>query len=140
LLVFYSNMNKKQATNYQQYYANREVYEKANIIWIDNFIIRLIRNHIIRSSFVTENSLICHPWLKSQDYIKECLNTGFTPAMRFIYLDKQNYINDINHIPILYHNPRHANHKNIPLTLNQLDANDILFKFDFPIEYEHWRE
>lgn len=43
---------RSSESNFQKYISNKKLYETANTIRIDNFIICLIRNHIVRCMYI----------------------------------------------------------------------------------------
>ena len=53
-----TRMFRTSQSNYLKYVSNKSLYDKANIVRIDNFIIQLIRNYIIRSTITYEHNLI----------------------------------------------------------------------------------
>ena len=93
-------------SGFTKYIANRKLYTKIDIPRIDNFIIKITRDHIARSSIV-DNANIAGPLLTVDNrYIKRCLTSGIIPPEAFIYLDSRGYVQNNEGIPILYHIPR----------------------------------
>lgn len=93
--------------------SNKKLYNEAKISRIDNFIIHLIRNHIIKSSQCQENNLILAPYHVNETYIYKTLQSGYVPPEAFLYLDSKGFIQNELGIPILYHIYRRANNKAI---------------------------
>ncbi|KNC24125.1 hypothetical protein FF38_05532 [Lucilia cuprina] len=54
---------------------------------IDNFIIKLIRNHILKCTECTTNNLIFAPYYTDDQYILNTLISGHVPPEAFIHLD-----------------------------------------------------
>lgn len=102
-----------------KYISNKKLYNKANIIRIDNFIISLIRNNILRCLQCSENNLIMAPYYENQEYIITSLNRGFVPPEAFLFLDSRNVIQNENGTPIFYHNYRRANVKAVNCNLEE---------------------
>lgn len=104
-------------SNFLKYVSNKNLYNKSNIVRIDNFIISLIRNYIVRSTSGNENNLIMAPYFTDFGYIENALQKGLGPPESFLYLDKLNKIQDENGVPIFYHNYRRANDKAVNTNL-----------------------
>ena len=100
-------------SNYKYYNSNKKLYNRAKICRIDNFIISLIRNHIIRITACTENNLILTPYYTNEQYIQNSLLRGYVPPEAFLYLNKHGFIQNENGIPIFYHIYRRTSDKNI---------------------------
>lgn len=111
-----TSLYRTAQSQYTKYVSNKKLYNKANVVRIDNFIINLIRNHILRCTTNYENNLIMAPYYTNENYISEALGKGFVPPEAFIYLDKNRYIQDINGIPVIYHIYRRANIKAVQST------------------------
>lgn len=110
------NLYRTPNSNFQKYYSNSVLYNTAGIIRIDNFMIKLIRNHFASASEITNNSLIFPIAYPDTNYIKKTLTSGYIPPEAFIYLDKHGYIQNNQAVPILYHVPRHKANKTITYT------------------------
>ena len=110
-----------------KYISNREMYSKFNFPKVDNYMFKLIRDHIARTSRSVENTHISGPLLTADEtYIQSCLLSGSIPPEAFIYLDSQGYIQNDESIPILYHTPREYLKKQIrfdPLNTNNTNYN-----------------
>lgn len=106
-------MYNTKASNYKKAYSNKIIYNKANINRIDNFILRLTRDHFANATNIKQNSLIFSALYPNPSYHKNTLNSGYIPPEAFPYLDANNYISDANNIPIIYHASRHKNKKQI---------------------------
>ena len=102
------NSYRKPESHYKHYISNKKIYNKAKIIRVDNFIIKLIRKHYARAAETMHNSNINHPVYTDEIYIKKTINNEFITPESFIYLDKRQYIQNINKIPIFYHINRRA--------------------------------
>ena len=107
------NKYRKPETEFKHYISNKKLYNESNIIRIDNFIIHLIRKHYSRAADNIINSNISHPIFTDEVYIKKILKNQFIPPESFIYLDKLNFIQDSNNIPIFYHINRRSTNKEI---------------------------
>lgn len=106
-----TSLFRSPQSNYVKFISNKKLYNKSNIIRIDNFIINLIRNNILRCTSCIENNLIMAPYYTSENYISKALLNGFGPPEAFLYLDKLKIIQNENGIPIFYHNYRRATTK-----------------------------
>lgn len=98
---------------YKKYYSNKKIYNKAGIPRIDNFIIKLIRDHFANASRNKSNSLIFSAFYPNPLYHAKTLSSGFIPPEVFLYMDTHGYIQDETNIPTIYHVPRHKNKKSI---------------------------
>ncbi|KAI8130893.1 RNA-directed DNA polymerase from mobile element jockey [Lucilia cuprina] len=107
------SLYRSPKSNYVKYISNKKLYDSANIIRIDNFIIHLIRNHIKRCCECDTNNLIAAMYYCNEDYITTCLINGYVPPESFPYLDKKGFIINNNYIPIIYHISRRINNKTI---------------------------
>ena len=123
-----TRLYRAPSSNYKKYISNQILYNEAKIIRIDNFIISLIRNNILRATSNTENNLILAPYYTNDLYIMETLKTGFVPPEAFLFLDKMGLIQNPNNIPIFYHNYRRANVKKV-----NFNDNNINWRFDASI-------
>ena len=112
-------------SNYTKYYSNNKLYNSSNIIRIDNYIIKLIRNHINNSMNCECNNIIKAPYYVSHDYICTSLLNGFVPAESFLYLDSRGFIQSAEGIPLFYHFYRRATNKSFDE--NIVYANDIRY-------------
>lgn len=92
-------------------YNNKTIYNKANINRINNFILKLTRDHFANVSNIKQNSLIYSALYPNPNYYEKTLSTGYIPPEAFPYLDANNFISDSNNIPIIYHASRHKNKK-----------------------------
>lgn len=106
-----TSLYRSPDSNYVKYVCNRKLYNSSDMIRIDNFTIKLIRNHIVKSTQCFSNNLIMAPYYTNDNYIQKTLSTGFIPPEAFLYLDKKGYIQDNNGVPIFYHLYRRANVK-----------------------------
>ena len=113
LRILSLNKYRKPETEFKYYISNNKLYNESNVIRIDNFIIHLIRKHYSRAADNIINSNISHPIFTDEVYIKKILKNQFIPPESFIYLDKLNFIQDSNNIPIFYHINRRSTNKEI---------------------------
>ncbi|KAI8119587.1 RNA-directed DNA polymerase from mobile element jockey [Lucilia cuprina] len=111
--------------NYKKYVPNKILYNKAKVSRIDNFIIHLIRDHIVSCLNCHDNNLIMAPYHTNDEYISKSLLNGYVPPEAFLFLDKNGYIQNEIGIPIIYHIYRRANIKAI--TCRQLTNENIRF-------------
>lgn len=100
----YRNLNLENL----HYISNQKLYNNANIKRIDNFIVKLIRNHFANATSIRQNTLICHVNYPNENYYKKTLVTGYVPPEAFTFLDANGYIQSDNNIPIIYHVDRTA--------------------------------
>lgn len=108
-------------SDFMKYVSNRILYNTAQIIRIDNFIIQLVRNHIIKCFECDENNLIMAPYHINSEYIRKTLMSGFIPPEAFIYLDSKGLIQNDTGIPIFYHVYRRATNKAVDGNLLSTD-------------------
>lgn len=127
-----TSIHRSSRSNFLHYTSNKKLYNAAKISRIDNFIIHLIRDHILRTFDCYENNLIQAPYYSSEDYIKETLLNGFVPPEAFLYLDRNRYIQNNVGVPVLYHIYRRANDKRI--TTNDITTDNIRFDTNFYME------
>lgn len=98
-------------SGYQKFYSNKLIYKWANIPRIDNFILKLCRNHVNSSKRVEENPLISQFYVTNDREMADHARRGFVPPEAFTYLDKRGYLQTDDNIPIIYHKLRHAKNK-----------------------------
>lgn len=123
-------MYRTQNSNFKRFFSNLEVYEKANIPRIDNFIIKLTRDHSAKAARNNENANIFSHFNIEDTKIEETLKSGYVPPHAFPYLDKHNFIQNNSNIPIIYHIHRHALNKRIALNaINYDDDPTTLSRF-----------
>lgn len=120
-----TSLYRSESSDFTKYISNKILYNTAEINRIDNFIIKLIRNHIIGTTQCFSNNLIMAPYYTSDVYIQKTLESGFVPPEAFLCLDKNGFIQNENGIPIFYHLHRRANSKAVDNNL--LINNDIRF-------------
>lgn len=108
-----TSLYRTPQSDYKKYIDNKMLYTKANITRIDNCIIQLIRNHIIRCTLCEDNNLIKAPYFALDNYILNTVTKGYVPPESFIFLDKQKYMQNENGIPVFYHIYRRATDKSI---------------------------
>lgn len=108
-----TSLYRSSNSNYKKYISNKTLYNISKISRIDNFIIHIIRNHIMRSTECMENNLILAPYYTNEEYICKSLQTGYVPPEAFLYLDRKGFMQNENGIPIFYHIYRRANNKAI---------------------------
>lgn len=120
-----TSLHRSADSNFVKYVSNIKLYNSANIMRIDNFIIKLIRRHIAKSTQDCSNNMIKAPYYTNYDYIQRSLTTGYVPPEAFIYLDQNEFIQNRRGIPIFYHLYRRANVKAVNCDL--LTNNDIRF-------------
>lgn len=107
----------------------------ANIPRIDNFIIKTTRNYYASLPSV-DNSLIFPIVYLDPNFIEKTRFSGHIPPEAFIYLDQENYIQDKNKIPTIYHMPRSKLNKKImyePDIICILNKNRLRYSLDIPI-------
>lgn len=120
-----TSLYRTTESNYEKYFRNNTLYQKANIVRIDNFIINIIRNHILRCIDCDNNNLIKAPYLTSDSYLLYTMSKGYVPPEVFIALDKKKYIQNERGIPVFYHLNRRATDKAIHL--ESLNPNNCRF-------------
>lgn len=108
-----TSLYRSANSNYKKFVSNKMLYNVSKISRIDNFIIHLIRNHIIKCFECKENNLIIAPYYANEEYIYKTLRNGYIAPEAFLYLDRKGYIQNESGIPIFYHIYRRANIKSI---------------------------
>lgn len=86
-----------------RYISNAKLYEAVNVSRIDNFIVKLVRDHYARISSIENATIAFTVQSATQAYISHALHTGYVPPEAFVELDARGYIQDANGIPVLYH-------------------------------------
>ena len=79
-------------TNYFYYISNKKIYNKAKVPRIDNFILKIIRNHFASTRSVMTNGLIQRLTYPSPLYVVKTLTSGHIPPEAFLYLDEKGFI------------------------------------------------
>lgn len=120
-----TSLNKSSQSNYTKFISNKKLYNSANISRIDNFIIKLIRNHILKCMECNINNLISAPYYSDDLYISNTLISGYVPPEAFIYLDKNGYIQNEEGIPIFYHLFRRASNKSFNIDI--INSNELRY-------------
>lgn len=101
-----------------KYKSNETLYNNANIIRIDNFIIKLIRNYFAAAACNESNRIINRGTKLQDEFFMSVIKSKYIPPEAFIYLDKNGYIQDTNNVPILYHIKRKSHQRNIQYPAN----------------------
>ena len=114
-------------TNYFYYISNKKIYNKAKVARIDNFILKLIRNHFASTRSVLTNGLIQGLTYPNPLYFVKTLASGHIPPEAFLYLDKKGFMQNNKNIPIIYHAiPRAGNTKiTFPSNLGKTNSSDL---------------
>lgn len=120
-----TSLNRTPSSNFTKYVSNKILYKTVNINRVDNFIIKITRNHIIKCTECNINNLIMAPYYADDLYISKTLETGYVPPEAFVYLDKLGYIQNNLGIPIFYHLYRRANIKSF--NSNIINSNETRF-------------
>lgn len=107
------SMFRTKSSNFTHYISNKKLYSSSEIVRIDNFIINITRNHIRRCLDNSDNPLIKAPYYESDEYFRLAVENGFSPPESFLYLDRKDYIQNSEGVPLIYHNYRRANCKAI---------------------------
>lgn len=120
-----TSINRSPSSNFRKYVSNKLLYKAVNINRVDNFIIKIIRNHIIKCTECNINNLINAPYYVDESYISNTLETGYVPPEAFVYLDKMGYIQNSQGVPMFYHLYRRANVK--AFNSNIISNNEVRF-------------
>lgn len=136
------NKYRTPESEYTRYYKSKIIYDEANITRIDNFCIKLTRNHINSTKRIENNPLISEFYTADEARMELHRTTGFVPPEAFVWLDRNNYIQSNNHLPILYHIKRHAFDKKIlyneeNVALNQMRYCTTIPKYDTLFNYKN---
>lgn len=128
------NLNRTAESDYTKYVSNLTLYNTAKIPRIDNFMITLMRDHFAQACRIHSNSLVYCAIFPNDMYYSKTLDTGYIPPEAFIYLDKLDFIQDANGIPIIYHYPRHNKVKRITYPIRS-DSSDtsLPWKYDMSV-------
>jgi len=127
-----TNIHRKPDSEHNHFFSNKFLYKEGNIIRIDNFIIKLIRNHYERALKTPENGLISHIFYHNEEYIKKSMLTGFIAPEHFIFLDKYGYIQCHEHVPLLYHYNRRVTCKAIDFNPGNINRDNLKFEMSIP--------
>ena len=114
-------------TNYFYYISNKKIYNKAKVPRIDNFILKLIRNHYASTRSVLTNGFIQGLTYPNPLYFVKTLASRHIPPEAFLYLDEKGLIQNNKNIPIIYHAIRRAGNTNItfPSNLDMTNSSDL---------------
>lgn len=119
-------------SNFLRRHSNR-AYEASNITRIDNFIIKLTRDHYARLSSINNASVAFAAVSATDAYIQSSMQSGFLPPEAFVYLDSHGYVQDADGIPVLYHIRRAHPKSGIFYQPNQNTATeDVIFDTSLP--------
>lgn len=119
-------------TNYLHMVSNRMLYNFSDIDRIDSFIIGLIRNHIARTSQMTDNDYVYQLYYQNDLYLRNTLMSGHVPPEAFLYLDREGYMQDGAGIPMIYHIYRRPTDKTIQYRAANVDPSMIRFNTSMP--------
>lgn len=120
------NRYRTPESNYKKWIPNYKLYEYANIIRIDLFILKLIRNHWTNVHRVTTNSLIHCTAFPNPLYYDKAATTGYTPPESFTHLDKEGLLQNTTNFPVIYHVNRKTSQKSITYSKNATQDNPIM--------------
>ena len=125
---------RSASSNYRNFVSNKKIYDSSKIHRIDCHILKLTRNHFAHASKVKENSLIFGILYPNPMYYLHTLKTGFIPPEAFTYLDVNNFLQDRNNIPIIYHVNRKISNKKIiyESNLNGKEQN-VIWRFSMAL-------
>lgn len=130
------NTHRAIESHFTKYISNKNLYNKTNIIRIDNYIIKTIRNYYLRAFLNHNNSLIKGPTIIQDQYLEDSLTTNYSPPEAFLLLDKTGRIQDPNGIPIIYHWYRRSQDKTIQIPINtEANTRSIQWRYDMSISY-----
>ena len=96
----------------------KKIYNKAKVPRIDNFILKLIRNHFASTRSVPTNGLIQGLTYPNPLYFVKTLTSGHIPPEAFLDLDEKGFIQNNKNIPIIYHAIRRAGNTKITFPSN----------------------
>lgn len=71
--------------------SNKDLYNRAAIVRIDNHIVKITRNHFAAASANNSNTIINNYDRQNEDLYRKILMTKYIPPEAFIYLDKHGY-------------------------------------------------
>lgn len=109
-------------SQYIRYISNRMLYNSSNTSRIDMHIIHLVRNHFARTIDITDNDYVCQPYYPNDLYLRKTLTSGFIPPEAFLLLDREDYIQNRDGVPVIYHIVRRPTDKKIVHSATDLDA------------------
>ena len=117
----------KQTTFTNTSVYNKKIYNKAKIPRVDNFMLKLSRNHFASTRSVLTNSLIHGTMYPNPIYFNKPLTSGWIPPKASLYLDEKRYIQDNKNIPLIYHAFQRAGSTKItyPPNLNDTISNSL---------------
>ena len=114
-------------SEYKKYYSNEVLYNKVNLIRVDNFLVKLIRGHTARE-MNSINNLISGAYYRNPMYHESVRHTGFFPPEAFVYLDQNGLIQDKDAVPVIFHIARNVidGRLNYDRSVTELSAEDRL--------------
>lgn len=125
---------KTPESNYTRDYRISVLYNEAKIPRIDNFMLKLTRDHISSSSSNRSNSLIFGLYYPNNQYFVKSLDTGNISPEAFTYLDANGYIQDKDNVPIIYHIKRGISKAiKYPPHSSHINNDDILYDTTLPL-------
>lgn len=74
-------------SEYKKYYSCKKLYDKANILRIDVFILKLTRDYTAKAACIRDNSLIFGPYFHNPLYFDKTRTSGYVPPEAFPYLE-----------------------------------------------------
>lgn len=119
-------------SGYNKFISNRVLYNAVNADRFDIFFIDSIRKHYERTSMLNDVSHLHHSMYPNDLYFKATLNSGLIPPEAFLFLDRENYIQDRNGVPIIYHIVRRPTDKRITHSAAGLQTGLLRFDRSLP--------
>lgn len=107
-------MYKTPESEYTKNFNNRQLYNMAKIPRIDNFLIKITRNHFAQI-INNKNEDIRKIATTLPPNLTQSLEKGLCPPQCFTFIDSLGLIQDGNNIPTIYHRARHKSDKAIPI-------------------------
>lgn len=133
------SMYRTPESNYTKKVSNSTLYEESEIIRIDLFILKLIRNHWASIHNTRENSLIYSSVYPNPQYYEKTRQTGYTPPESFLYLDSIGLIQNNTNIPIIYHYKRKPYNKKIQYHSN-INFKDSVMRFKYKLSSQDLKD
>ena len=76
---------KTPVSNYTKFYSTKNIYNTADILRINIYIINLTSNHIIKPCNGDINNFVKAPYYKNFSHIRKTLCSGYIPPEAFVY-------------------------------------------------------
>lgn len=126
---------RSSESEYQRYISNRKIYDAAKLPRIDNYILKICRNYFASIKHSDNPSINKYAHINA-DQLIAAKNSGYLPPETFTILDNNDYLQNANNVPVIYHWSRSRTDKSLPMSIKSQklmystvipnrDANDL---------------